>query len=919
MSSIPRPWPLTLLLGLLGGAFPLAAAEHLPDSAELDKEYTKSIRPLMATYCIGCHGEAKQKGGVRLDTLGSRIDQRNVPTWTDARNVLDVAAMPPESAKQPSREEREHLLTWVAGSIQRFEADHLETGGDVLLRRINLRAYQNMVQTLTGVRPDITGFQRDGTLQHFDTAGSAIYLTQAELDLFFDSAQRAIADALVTRKNGIKPAGGGWNYKQQRQDRSKSDFEPLDKFIATHTDPAKFPTVRDKPPSDEWSVAGLEMNQRVIDPAICALYGKPSVAEVEKAGVDWKHDPKCLETVMGQVRAAVAAYRKRVGEINDYQPLWLGPVSSWEYRVEPTIETPGSYRVWSTMRTFAAGRPLPMKFELDGKTIESFLVDAPPDKPQEYSTSVYLSRGKHIFSICSTLPMGVEGATENDNFYGFVRAHFGVDSRFSPRNGDTFFDHFPPENELRGYGWRRAGEVTLQMKDFLFQGPLAANSGQTALDAALDGDPTAEPTRDNVERRLRSFMTRAYARDCDAQMAKPYVDVVMAHFERNKDFTQALSYGLASVLASPRFLYLEEAKRLDAGKRRPLEGHELARRLAYFLWSDLPDSELVAAAASGALRSDQTLVAQVRRMIKDPRSSAFRTAFTQQWLRIDHLDSIVISYALFPGYDSSLFESARHESVAFFSDILDHDLSVLDFVDSDFAVINNRMAMHYGIPDVIGPEFRRVVLPKDSHRGGLLGQASVLIATSNGMTSSLVRRGAFVMEQLLGMPPGVPPPNVPALNKIHDLSADGEPLTQSERLAQHRSIASCARCHDKIDPLGIGLENFDALGAWHDQLQLLITADGKQAWKGHTADVKGKLPGDEAYDGPDELRACLKKHPDRFMRRLAENLLIYALGRDLQQSDSPALDVICARVAKSGDGLSTLIEQLVLSDQFRDK
>jgi hypothetical protein len=915
---------LQLAAGMICHISALGAADRLPDAVTLDQEYTTTIRPLLETYCFECHGGGRKKGEVQFDLLDHHLTEKNVPVWTTARNVLDVASMPPEEAKkQPTREERERLLKWIAGSIQRFEADHLETQGDVLLRRINLRAYQNMMQTLTGIRPDISEFQQDGTLQHFDTAGSAIYLTQDQLEQFFGCAQHAIADAAASRASTAKGVDMKRVYRDYYQGASRADIPVLEKFLTDHSDAAGFATIRELPKRTDRPQALQEAITRVIDPTICATYGKKKYAEVEKEGIDWQHDEKCMQAVLDRLRASVELYKQRIAGISEFQPLetWHGPGSPAFIFDRVKVETAGTYRISATVRTFKDGCPLPMKFMADGRTVESFLVDAPPESPRSYASSIYLSRGEHQIAITSTLPEGKEGPTELQYYSGFLHTHFGVTNKFSFRNGHIFHDDMSTVSnaDLRGFGWRKPEGPLLSLSEFRIQGPDPSVTRPTALAEAL-ADAAAEPTRENAERRVVAFMKCAYAGAGDADGAKPYVDAVMSHFSRNKDFAKALAYGLAGVLSSPRFLYLEESQRADAHRRRPLEGRELARRLAYFLWSDLPDAELLSAAESGALRDDKTLAAQVRRMLADGRSSDFREAFTTQWLRIDHLDSIVVSYDLFPGYDPSVFESARRESVAFFSEVLDHDLSVLSFVDSDFAMLNNRLALLYGIPGITGPEFRRVALPPAAHRGGVLGQASVLIATSNGMTSSLVRRGAFIMEQLLGIPPGVPPPNVPALIKVDTVGADGQPLTQSQRLASHRAIASCARCHDQIDPLGVGLENFDALGAWNDQLQLLVTLkDGKQAWRTHPAEVSGKLPDGTAYDGADALRACLAKQPGRFVRRLAENLMIYALGRDLQQSDAPALDAIVSRTATSGYGLSTLIDAIVLSDQFRDK
>jgi hypothetical protein len=236
-------------------------------------------------------------------------------------------------------------------------------------------------------------------------------------------------------------------------------------------------------------------------------------------------------------------------------------------------------------------------------------------------------------------------------------------------------------------------------------------------------------------------------------------------------------------------------------------------------------------------------------------------------------------------------------------------------------MLNGRLAALYGIKGVAGNELRKVTLPPGSHRGGVLTQASVLIATSNGMVTSPVKRGAFVMDRLLGVSPGVPPPNVPALAKVETLNAQGLPLTPRERLAIHRGIVSCARCHDKIDPLGVGLENFDAVGAWHAKINLVkgVSKEGQLQWVQRDADVAGTMLDGTPYDGPDELKRRLMDHQKQFARSLAENLAIYALGRGIELSDRPILDQLCERVASQGDGLASLVEAIVASELLTSK
>jgi hypothetical protein len=903
---------------LLCAATPLAALDELPATSELAKRYAAEIRPLLTTYCIRCHGERKESGGIRLDTLDPRISEQNVAAWTHVRDMLDVGSMPPEQQARPKRDEQDRLVAWVAASLKRFEADHQETAGNVPLRRINLRAYQDMMRTLTGVRPDISQFPPDGTAQHFDTVGAALYVSESQLDQFFDCARRTLAEAVAAHaaKATAKAIDQELDFRKQRQESHlKDEWVSIEQGIAEHG-------------KDLASFAGIRSDQRfafynvvapLIDPRIAAHYGKKTFAEVTEAKIDWEHDADCQREVVARLTEAVAKFKQRLTQVSEFQPVPPDDGANWANYMYPKIEVPGFYEISARLHTFKAGCALPIKFIDYGSTLGSVLVDAPPEAPEQYSVTVYLGRGQHNLSVSSSLPAGSEKQGSMKYFIDYLRAHFGV-APHRLLNAESYMDDFESfgGDEVRPVYTTEPCELATISK-LRVRGPLPAEA--PVIDEVLALASVAEPTRSLAERCILAFMKRAYAGgDCEPETAGPYADVVMSHFGLEHDFANALTYGLAGVLASPRFLFLEEARRDQPARRRPLEAHELARRLAYFLWSDLPDAELAAAADSGALRDPRVLVAQMRRMLADPRSSAFRTAFTTRWLHLENIRSINIPYELFPGYDACLLESAERESVEFFSELLDHDLSVLDFIDADFAVINNRLAAHYGIPGVAGPAFRRVALTAGCHRGGILGQASVLIATSNGQTQSVVRRGAFIMEQILGENPGVPPPNVPALTKVPDTGADGALLGQRERLAQHRAIASCARCHDKIDPLGLGLQNYNALGAWTEREQIVVTGkDGNPGFQAHELDARGALLDGQAYDGPDALRVCLRRQPDRFLRRLTENLMIYALGRDLQQSDRGALDAICARTAKAGYGLSTLVEQVVLSDQFRCK
>ena len=317
----------------------------------------------------------------------------------------------------------------------------------------------------------------------------------------------------------------------------------------------------------------------------------------------------------------------------------------------------------------------------------------------------------------------------------------------------------------------------------------------------------------------------------------------------------------------------------------------------------MPDDELWRAALDGSLRSADTLDKQVRRMLRDPKAQALVENFAGQWLQLRNLRSVNPDRSRFPSFDEPLREAMIRETELFFGAVMRDDSSILDFLDADFTYVNERLARHYGIPGVKGEQFRRVKL-KGRERGGLLTQASILTVTSNPTRTSPVKRGKWVLEQLLGTPPPPPPPNVPVLTE------DAKALTAAtlrQRMEQHRAKASCAVCHNKLDPLGFGLENFDAVGAWRDQDS------------GAPVDSSGTLPSGESFRGPRELKAILKAHTPEFTRCLTEKMLTYALGRGLEEYDRCAVEQIVKSLESSRYRFSALVLGIVKSDPFQKR
>jgi hypothetical protein len=398
---------------------------------------------------------------------------------------------------------------------------------------------------------------------------------------------------------------------------------------------------------------------------------------------------------------------------------------------------------------------------------------------------------------------------------------------------------------------------------------------------------------------LRWFADRAYRRPITHDELARLVQFVEAS-QRNGEPTDAgLRLALKAILVSPNFLFRVEPM---TNSNQPIDDFELATRLSYFLWASTPDEELFRAAAAVTLHQSDVLTTQVRRMLRDSKSRALSTDFAVQWLQLRALNGFNPDPARFPNFDASLRRAMRHEAELFFDAMVREDRNILDLLDADFTYVNERLAPHYGIAGVRGDEFRRVNL-SGTGRGGVLTQAAVLTVTSNPTRTSPVKRGKWILDNLLGSPPPAPPPGADDLKP----APSGQNLTLRQRMESHRSKPECASCHARMDPLGFGLENFDAVGAWR-------STDGDAP-----IDATGALPDGRSFTGPDGLRAILRDRAGDFRRCLAEKLLTYALGRGLTPADDCAVRRIVADTVRDGDRFSALVLAVVRSEPFQSR
>lgn len=571
-------------------------------------------------------------------------------------------------------------------------------------------------------------------------------------------------------------------------------------------------------------------------------------------------------------------------EWHNVGPTQFYPQEAGNYRFRISASTIQSEGKPVTFRVTASGTRLTGKAGLVG------YFDAPPDKPVVFEFVRYMEPRTTI----NMLPYGLAGA----NTVKLVGAEKwdkpGLAVQFIEVEG-PLNETWPPESHRRIFG-------EMPQKNFgiyNFRDRVEVVSDEPLVDA---------------QRILKTFTQRAFRHNVTDDDVAPFVAIVEAKLASGYTFEQAMRAALKGVLISPEFLFLRERP----GK---LDDFALACRLSYFLWSTMPDEELFSLAEEQKLSQPEVQRQQVERMLANSKAASFTENFVGQWLGIREIDATEPSHIVYPEFDHLLKVSMIRETELFFDEVLKHDLSLTNFVASDFTLLNGRLGKHYGIPGLTGWEFQKAPLPPESHRGGVLTMASVMKVTANGTTTSPVMRGAWVLDRILGTPPAPPPEGVSAI----DPDIRGA-TTIREQLAKHRSTAACASCHSKIDPPGFALESFDCIGGWRDNYRVTgngktVIVDGRRMsyHEGKPVDPSDVTEDGEPFRNIDEFRQLLLRDKDQLARSLATKLMTYATGGAPTTADRAEIDAIVARVRDQNYGFRSLVHEVVQSALFQNK
>ncbi len=539
-------------------------------------------------------------------------------------------------------------------------------------------------------------------------------------------------------------------------------------------------------------------------------------------------------------------------------------LSTGAVRVIAQLSADSVYEIAVTAWGTRGGPDLPrLSVRIDDRELKAWDVEAEDkSKPQKFTVTTTLDAGPHEITAHFTNDYYVKGEADRNLAVETIEIAGPLDA----------------EGARRGGAWNEVFFV--------------------------EAGPDADSQRDAARAILSRFAQRAFRRP----LREGESDRLLALYETARNdgeaFESAVRQGLQAVLVSPSFLYLSVSNTHadDPSVRYALSGHELASRLSYFLWGSVPDGELIRLADLDLLIEPRVLRGQVRRMLADSRSEAFIDGFAGQWLLLRNLSELDIDRERFTSYDEQLASDMTAEALAFFADMIRANRPIMDLVNARDTFLNERLATHYSIDGIRGDRLRRVILDEESPRGGVLTMGAVLTVTSNPTRTSPVKRGLFVLDQLLGSPPPPPPSDVPPLEQAKVELGDNP--TIREQLAAHLLDSTCASCHVRMDPIGLSMEQFDAVGRW------------REPSGGETLDVSAELPGGITFEGPSELKQVLLKSDQQIIENLTRRMMIYALGRGLEGFDRPSVSAIMAETAGKGNGLADLIEAIAASEAF---
>ena len=906
----------TALAGRAAPAFPAEAAADFTDR-----------------HCSTCHNDVDKEAGLDLTSLQfNPNDGANFMTWVKIHDRVQAGEMPPKDKKRPAAAELSGFVQGVSASLIAVEQVSEQANGRAMRRRLNRTEYENALRDLLQapwlqIKDQLP---EDGEAFKFNKVSNALDVSYVHMTRYMLAAEYAMRQAMGVKL--VQPAKTTTRY-YARDDRSLVGNVAGQRF-----DRQKFPVLGSQAQPEVRASAENVREEGDVDnkPRVPWTVGESDPATRELEAVGWTSSNYVTGFASGwtNFRAPVAGrYRIRFSGYT----VWVGPggtsktIQGMPGKKKLVVRPPLWFRPnfddvqpgrrYEPITVYAQGGP--MNRRLGG-------FDVTPEPGVSQLDEVWLLGNEYIVTDASRFyrsrPTGYQGGFTNalaqkDGMPAVAFRWMEVEGPLYDDNTLTGYRTLFGDLPLKKVEVGTPG-VEVDMVSASGRGGRGANRGSGAVSGLNKAMVEVVPVnRDqDAERLLRSFMQRAYRRPIVEADVQLFLSLIKQRFDAGLGFAGSMLAGYTAVLSSPQFVFVDE-------KPGRLDDNALATRLALFLWNSEPDAALRARAAKGELHRPEVLKAEAARLLADPKSARFVQAFLDYWIEIRRLDETTPSTTLYNDYylDDSLTEAALDETRLYFQELVQRNLPARHIVDSDFTYLNDRLAVHYGIPGVQGVAMRRVTLPADSPRGGFMTQASVLKVTANGTTTSPVLRGKWIMERVVGFDMPLPPAAVPAVEP--DIRGA---TTIRQQLDKHRADESCAMCHRKIDPPGFALENFDVMGGWRDRYRAMAVNDapqpgfGKNGWPFafHYAlpvDASGSMNDGRSFKDVRDFKQLLLKDEAQLARNLTRQLSIFATGSPVRFSDRARIDAIVQKAKASQYGVRTLIDELIQSELFLNK
>jgi len=852
-------------------------------------------RDFIDRHCLECHDAESKKGGLDLTALSfTPADSTNFSRWVLVHDRLAAGEMPPRKKARPSMAEQEAFLQAISVPLIATEREQIAREGRSTRRRLNRYEYENVLRDLLQA-PWLQlrdALPEDGESQRFNKVGDALDVSHVQMARYLSAADHALRQVMAPQAEPVLAKVQRYYTRDQR----------------SYTGPMTFNEFNTAPERATFPVLGFEGQPEVRAGKAPITSTNAELRELEGVGVVASaYEP--IEPKFNQFRAPVAGHYKL--RFNGHT-VWVGPGPTNKWFI-PNLDDLSRGRRDEPVVIYSETPPQLLRWL--GK------FDLTPE-PRVHELDVWLLAGESIRPDAGRLFRSRPGASRWQNPLAETDGQPGVVFRWLEVEG-PINDQWPPARHRLLFG-----DLPVVARE------LATNNAVRTENRRTSSEPfrqrrftpppgvevvSTQPMRD-AERLLREFLRRAYREPVGDLEVQRFLPVVASAMGKGNNFTDAMIAAYTAVLCSPEFLCLEE-------KPGPLDDYALASRLSFFLWNSMPDAELRRCAERGELRRPEMLRVQTERLLADPRSRRFVDAFLDYWLDLRRIVATAPDAELYSDYylDDLLTESALEETQLFFAELLRDDLPARNVVASDFAMLNERLAAHYGLPPVQGVALHRTSLPAESPRGGLMTQAAVLKVTANGTTTSPVLRGAWIMERILGQKPPPPPPSVPAVEP--DIRGA---VTIRQQLEKHRTLETCNACHVKIDPAGFALESFDVMGGWRERYRAeggdgppeKGIAKSGQKFSFHYAlpvDASGELPDGRKFQDVRELKKLLLSDQRQIARNLVRQLTVYATGAPVRFSDRERIEKILARAEPEQYGVRRLVHELVQSELFRNK